>query len=187
MAGDAQTGVAVMQMEEGLDTGPICMMEETAVGADETTGALHGRLARLGADLVGRALAALERGTLACRAQPSEGVTYAKKIDKAEARIDWARSAGEVHAQIRGLSPVPGAWFEAVIGGRSERIKVLGVSLAEGGGAAGAVLDNRLTVACGCGSVRLTMLQRAGGKPMAAEDFQRGADIRAGHSLIVSG
>ena len=124
MAGDGQTGVNVMRMEEGLDTGPVCLSETTAIGASETAGMLHDRLAVLGADLMVRALAALERDALTCTPQPEDGVTYADKIDKAEARIDWSAPAGQIHNIIRGLSPFPGAWCEAEIGGKRERIKI---------------------------------------------------------------
>jgi len=177
MAGDAETGVMVMRMEAGLDTGPVAMAERTPIGADETAGELHDRLARLGADLMVRALAALERGALELSAQPEDGVTYARKIDKAEARIDWSRPAADVHNHIRGLSPFPGAWTEMAIGGGPERVKVLGSTVAEGAGAPGSMLDDRLTVACGDGAVRLLRLQRAGGKPMEADAFLRGAGL----------
>ena len=183
LAGDAETGVAVMQMEAGLDTGPVAMVERTPIGDDETAGALHDRLARLGADLMARALAALERGTLEFEPQADDGVTYATKIDKAETRIDWSEPAREVHNKIRGFSPVPGAWTEVPIGGRMERVKFLGSVRAEGSGEPGAVLDTSLTVACGDGAVRITDLQRAGGKAMSAEEFQRGANVPAGVKL----
>jgi methionyl-tRNA formyltransferase len=183
LAGDAETGVAVMQMEAGLDTGPVAMVERTPIGADETAGALHDRLARLGADLMARAMAALERGTLEFEPQAEDGVTYAAKIDKAETRIDWSEPAREVHNKIRGFSPFPGAWTEVPTGGRMERVKLLGSTLAEGNGEPGAVLDGVLTVACRDGAVRITRLQRAGGKAMSAEEFQRGANVPAGVKL----
>jgi methionyl-tRNA formyltransferase len=175
MAGDRETGVAVMKMEAGLDTGPVAMEERVAIGPDETAGELHDRLARLGADLVVRALAALSKGVLDLRPQSAEGVTYARKIANEETRIDWSRPAAEVHNLVRGLSPVPGAWSEMTVGdGPQERVKVLRSTLASGGGAPGTVLDGRLTVAAGEGAVRLLSLQRAGGKPMPAEEFLRG-------------
>jgi methionyl-tRNA formyltransferase len=175
MAGDAETGVAIMRMEEGLDTGPVCLAERVVIGAEETAGSLHERLARLGADAMARALAALERGSLDCTPQPDEGVTYARKIDKAEARIDWSRPARSVHDQIRGLSPHPGAWCAMATGGKTERVKVLRSALAEGSGPPGAVLDDELTVACGAGAVRLLELQRPGRKPVCAAELLRGA------------
>jgi len=178
MAGDTETGVTVMQMDEGLDTGPIAMAERVAIGPDTTAGELRGRLARLGADLMARALAALAKGALDTRPQPTEGVTWAARIDKAGTRIDWSRPAVDVHNHIRGLSPDPGAWCEMKINGRIERVKVLRSALADrndgvGAPAPGAVLDD-FTVACGSGVVRLLELQRAGGKALAADDFLRG-------------
>src|SRR5205085_2629230 len=148
MAGDAESGVMVMKMEEGLDTGPIAMAERMAIGPDMTAGELHDALARLGADLMVRALGALERGTLQLTPQPAEGVTYAAKIDKDETRIDWARSWQAVHDHCRGLSPFPGAWFEFA---NSMRVKVLRTTRGEGSGVPGTVLDGSLTVACGHG------------------------------------
>ncbi|MCW5696021.1 MAG: methionyl-tRNA formyltransferase [Bauldia sp.] len=183
MAGDAETGVMVMRMEAGLDTGPVAMAERVAIGPDDTAGALHDRLARLGADLIVRALAAIERGALRLSPQPAEGVTYAAKIDKAETRIDWSRPSTEVHDHIRGLSPFPGAWTDIPIGGKAERVKVLRSRLASGSGGPGTVLDDALTVACGSGAVQLVEVQRGGGRPMAAEAFLRGAPVPAGTRL----
>ena len=177
MAGDKEIGVMVMAMEEGLDTGPICLVERVAIGPDQTAGALHDELARLGADLMVRALAALERGSLDCVAQPQAGVTYADKISRNETRIDWSRPAAEIHNKIRGLSPWPGAWFVVRTGGKGERVKALASTLAEGSGAPGALLDQQLTVACGKGAVRLLRVQRSGKKPMAAVEFLRGNTI----------
>jgi methionyl-tRNA formyltransferase len=173
MAGDAETGVTIMRMNEGLDTGDMAMVERFAIGPDMTAGELHDALAPLGADLMLRALGALERGGLQLTPQPADGVTYAAKIAKAETRIDWARSAAEVHNHIRGLSPFPGAWFE--LGG--VRIKVLRTTRVDGHGRPGTLLDDRLTVACGDGAVRILDLQRAGKQPMRAEDFLRGTPI----------
>ena len=182
MAGDGETGVMVMRMEAGLDTGPVAMSERVAIGPDETAGALHDRLMRLGADLMARALSALSRGALEFHPQQGE-TTYARKIEKAEARIDWTRPALDVHNHIRGLSPFPGAWFEAEIGGKAERIKALRSALTDGAGVAGTVLDDDLTVACSDGAVRLVELQRAGKGAMAAEAFLRGTPLPAGTRL----
>jgi methionyl-tRNA formyltransferase len=173
MAGDAETGVMVMRMEAGLDTGPVAMVERTGIGPEATAGELTDRLARLGADLIVRALAALSRGGLRFAPQADTGVTYARKIEKSETRIDWNRPALDVHNHIRGLSPDPGAWFEADFGRGPERVKVLRSTLAEGRGVPGKVLDG-LTVACGTGAVRLLELQRAGKQPLKADEFLRG-------------
>lgn len=183
MAGDAESGVMVMRMEEGLDTGPVCAAEKIAIDADMTAGELHDRLSPLGADLMVRALSALERGTLGCTPQPDDDATYAKKIEKAETRIDWTRPSADVHNHIRGLSPFPGAWCEMTLSGKAERVKILRSERAEGSGAPGTVLDERLAIACGVGAVRLVELQRAGKKPMRAEDFLRGATLGPGAML----
>jgi methionyl-tRNA formyltransferase len=179
MAGDAETAVMVMRMEEGLDTGPVAMAEPVAIGADMTAGELHDRLARLGADLTVRALAALEKGALVLTPQRPDGVTYAAKIDKAETRIDWTRSWNAVHDHCRGLSPFPGAWCE--IGGA--RVKVLRTTKAEGSGAPGSVLDDRLAVACRDGAIRILELQRAGKQAMKAEELLRGTPVAPGTVL----
>jgi methionyl-tRNA formyltransferase len=176
MAGDAETGVMVMRMEEGLDTGPVAMAERVPIGSDATTGDLHDRLARLGADLMVRALGALERDSLTLTPQAQAGVTYAGKIDKGETRIEWAQPWQQVHNHIRGLSPFPGAWFEH----EGARIKVLRTTRGEGSGAPGTMLDDTLTIACAEGAVRILELQRAGRQAMKAEEFLRGADIAAG-------
>jgi methionyl-tRNA formyltransferase len=175
MAGDARTGVMVMRMEEGLDTGPVGLVEEMPIGPDMTAGELHDKMMLVGADLMGRALAALERGSLDFTPQDEAGATYASKIEKAETRVDWLRPAGEVHNHIRGLSPFPGAWFELALGGTPVRIKALRSTLAEGSGAPGAILDDQLTIACGEGAVRLTLVQREGKGAMDAATFLRGA------------
>src|SRR5690606_13063469 len=151
MAGDAETGMMVMKMDAGLDTGPVAMAEKVAITPDMTAGELHDRLSMIGADLMIRALGALERESLALQPQSEEGVTYAAKIDKAEARIDWSKPAKDVHNTIRGLSPFPGAWCEMEINGAVERVKLQRSTLGEGRGEPGAVLDDRLTVACGEG------------------------------------
>lgn len=174
MAGDAETGVMVMRMEAGLDTGPIAMSERCPIGPDATAGELGERLARLGADLMVRALAALSRGALSFVPQAEEGVTYAAKLDKGETRIDWRRPSGEVHNYIRGLSPDPGAWFEVDLGKGPERVRALHSMRVDGAGEAGAVLDAELTVACGSGAVRLLQVQRAGRQPVTAAEFMRG-------------
>jgi methionyl-tRNA formyltransferase len=180
MAGDRETGVMVMKMEEGLDTGPIAMVERTPIGADVTAGEMHDTLARLGAKLMVVALGALGRGSLQLTPQPSASVTYAHKIDKNETRIDWSRPWSEVHDHCRGLSPFPGAWFELPGAGR---IKVLRTTKAAGTGKPGEVLDEKLTIACGVGAVRLVELQRAGRQPMAADEFLRGTPVRRGSVL----
>ncbi|MFV0243742.1 MAG: methionyl-tRNA formyltransferase [Qingshengfaniella sp.] len=172
MAGDAETGVCIMRMEAGLDTGPVLLRRALAIGAEETTADLHDRLSVLGADLIIEALAGLD--ALIAVPQPEIGVTYAAKIDKAEARVDWARPAVAVDRQIRGLSPFPGAWTE--IGG--ERTKLLRARLSTGSGNPGTVL-NGLTVACGDGAVEILTLQRQGRKPVAADDFLRGTAVPA--------
>jgi len=174
MAGDKETGVMVMKMEEGLDTGPVAMAERLLIAPDATTGELHDKLARLGADLMLRALGALERGGLQLTPQSEAGVTYARKIDKNETRIDWTKPWLEVHDHCRGLSPFPGAWCELPGMGR---IKILHSTKGDGSGEPGRVLDDKLTVACGSGAVQIVELQRAGGKPMAAEEFLRGTPI----------
>ncbi|TKB88227.1 MAG: methionyl-tRNA formyltransferase, partial [Mesorhizobium sp.] len=183
MAGDTETGMMVMRMEEGLDTGPVAMVEKCAVGPDMTAGDLHDRLMVLGAALMVQALERLERNTLTFTTQAEVGVTYAKKIDKSETRIDWLRPAGDVHNQIRGLSPFPGAWCETEIGGRMERLKLLRSTLLQGAGEPGGILDDRLTVACGSGAIRPVEVQRAGGRPIAVQEFLRGAKLEKGMKL----
>jgi methionyl-tRNA formyltransferase len=178
MAGDTESGVTVMKMEESLDAGPMAIAQRVPIGPDATAGELHNTLARLGADLMLRALGALERGALQLTPQPAAGVTYAHKIDKSETRIDWNRSWQEVHNRCRGLSPVPGAWCELPEAGR---VKILRTTKGDGEGPPGRVLDDRLTVACASGAVRVIELQRAGGKPMAVDEFLRGVpNLRAG-------
>jgi methionyl-tRNA formyltransferase len=183
MAGDAETGVAVMKMEAGLDTGPIVMTEKVPIAPDATAGELHDQLARLGADLMARALGALEHDTLRLQPQPPAGVTYAAKIDRAETRIDWRRPWDQVHNHIRGLSPFPGAWFELPVDGKPVRVKVLRTTMAQGGGEPGALLDDRLTIACLDGAIRIVELQRAGARAMAAEEFLRGLPLKPGLRL----
>lgn len=178
MAGDTETGVMVMRMEEGLDTGPVLMAERTKIGR-KTYGELHDELSRLGADLMVRALSALERGSITETPQAAEGVTYAKKILKDEARIDWTKPAFEIERLIRGLSPSPGAWTMA----NGERLKVLYAETTEGRGTPGEILDDKLTVACGEGALRFVRLQRAGKSVMTADELLRGFAMRKGDRL----
>jgi methionyl-tRNA formyltransferase len=183
MAGDAETGVSVMRMEAGLDTGPVAMTEKVPIGPDTTAGDLHDQLALLGADLMGRALDELERGSLTLQPQLAAGATYAAKIDRAETRIDWQAPWRTVHDHIRGLSPFPGAWFELPLDGKPVRVKVLRTTEGQGGGEPGAVLDDRCTIACGQGAIRIVELQRAGGRAMVAEEFLRGSPLKPGMRL----
>lgn len=184
MAGDKETAVMVMQMEAGLDTGPICLAERVSIGVNETAGELHDRLSLTGASLMVRALAALERGSLRATPQAADGVTYARKIEKAEARIEFSRDAHDVHNAIRGLSPFPGAWLEVEVEGRRERLKVLRAEYVDQSGPAGAFLDANLTIACGRGAIRLIEVQRAGKKPMAAAEFLRGVALPKGAKAL---
>lgn len=183
MAGDGETGITIMRMEEGLDTGPMAISGRLPIGPDDTASDLHDRLARLGADLMLRALGAIERGSLTLTPQPQDGVTYAGKIDKSETRIDWARPASQVHDHVRGLSSFPGAWFELATKDKPVRVKVLRSMLAPGTGAPGTLLDDQFTVACAGGAVRLLELQRAGGQPMKADAFLRGTALARGTRL----
>lgn len=184
MAGDSETAVMVMKMEEGLDTGPICAMTRVPIGPLVTTGELHDILAAEGAKLICDAMVELEAGRLPAVPQPTAGIVYAAKIDKKEARIDFSRPAGEVHNHIRGLSPFPGAWFETLgPEGILERIKVLRSEPAAGDGPAGRVLDDALTIACAAGAVRLVEVQRAGRKPMPTAEFLRGFPMAAGTTI----
>ena len=188
MAGDTETAVAVMRMEEGLDTGPVALTARVAIGPDTTAGELHDELARTGAGLMVDALELLEHGALQVTPQPAEGVTYAAKIDKHDTRIDWTRPWQAVHDHCRGLSPFPGAWFElagADHGAVQEavRVKVLRTTRGDGSGPPGTLVDDRLTVACGDGAVRIVKLQRAGRQPMTAAEFLRGTPLPAGTQL----
>ncbi len=183
MAGDDETGVMVMRMEEGLDTGPVALASKLSIGPDMTAGELHDELMPACAALMLEALAELEAGKLAFTPQPQEGALYARKIDKAETRVDWSRQARDVHNHIRGLSPFPGAWCEFEAGGKPERLKLLRSTPADGAGEPGTVLDDGLTIACGSGAVRLTEVQRAGARPVAAAEFMRGARLSAGMKL----
>ncbi len=178
MAGDTETGVMVMKMDVGLDTGDVAMAERLAITDAMTAADLHDALAPLGGDLMVRAMGALERGKLQLTPQGKDGVTYAAKIEKAEARIDWNRPARDVLRHVHGLSPFPGAWCEMTIEGAPARVKILRCELADGAGAPGELLDDRLTVACKQGSLRILELQRAGKQPMKAEEFLRGTPLK---------
>ena len=195
MAGDTETAVMVMRMEAGLDTGPICLGDQVPIGPDMTGGELHDQLSRQGADIMVRALAALERGSLTATPQPDVGVTYAAKISKQETAIDFTKPAADVHNHIRGLSPFPGAWFEIEVDGRRERVKVLrsevlgrGAPLSQdgsrGGTDAGTILDDRMAIACGEGAIRCLNLQRAGRKAMALDEVLRGFNVNAGMRVV---
>ncbi|MCA0930255.1 methionyl-tRNA formyltransferase [Ruegeria profundi] len=177
MSGDAETGICIMQMEAGLDTGPVLLRQATDIGPEETTAQLHDRLSQMGAELIVETLRRLP--DLTPEPQPEDGVTYASKIDKAEAQVDWTRPAVEIDRQIRGLSPFPGAWTK--IGG--ERVKLLASKHADGEGTPGMVLNGRLRVACGTGAVDLLRLQRAGKGAQDAETFLRGWTVAAGTCL----
>ncbi len=183
MAGDTESGVTIMKMDEGLDTGAMANIERVPIAPDMTAGELHDALAGVGAELMVRTLSALERGSLTLTPQPREGATYAEKISKDETRIDWARPWRQVHDHIRGLSPFPGAWCEIA----GARVKVLRSTKGEGqipsNAAPGSVLDDRLTIACGAGAVRLRQVQRAGRQPMVVEDFLRGTAVKPGTRL----
>ena len=180
MAGDRETGVMVMKMDKGLDTGPVAATVRVPIAADMTAGALHDALMTAGADLMVEAMEQLERGALVVVPQAAEGVLYAAKIDKAEARLDFNRPASEVHNHIRGLSPLPGTWFEIGAGDKAEWVKVLSAEKAEGQGEAGTFIDDQGTIACAEGAIRFTRLQKAGGKPLAIADFLRGTPLVRG-------
>ena len=178
MAGDAESGVMVMKMDVGLDTGDVAMAERLSITDTMTAQDLHDALAPLGADLMVRAMGGLSRGGLQLSKQSEQGVTYAAKIDKAEARIDWSKPAREVLRHIHGLSPFPGAWFEIVLDGEPVRIKVLRCELEKGSGEPGDLLDDRLTIACKDGAIRILELQRAGKPPMKADAFLNGTPLK---------
>jgi len=183
MAGDAETGMMVMKMDKGLDTGPVALTRKVTIGPDMTAGELHDALSLVGAEAMVEAMAKLEAGALQTVAQSDEGVLYAAKIDKAETRVDFSRPATEVHNHIRGLSPFPGAWTEIEVGGKPERVKLLASHLVQEEGALaapGTAVDDRLTIACGTGAVSLVRLQKAGGKALSAEDFLRGTPLPKG-------
>jgi methionyl-tRNA formyltransferase len=179
MAGDEETGVMVMQMDEGLDTGPVLMAEKVGIGR-KTSGELASELSRLGADLMVRSLAALERGGISSQAQSVEGVTYAKKISKEEARIDWSKSAPEIDCQIRGLAPFPGAFTEI----NGERLKILYAMPVTGRGEPGEIIADDLTVACGEGALKLLSVQRAGRAVMHARELLKGFALSTGTRFL---
>lgn len=183
MAGDHETGMMVMKMDKGLDTGDVALTKVVAIGSEMTAGDLHDKLMLEGAGLMKEAMDKLDGGDLPLTPQAEHGVIYAAKISKAETRIDFHKTATEVHNHIRGLSPFPGAWFELEIGGKPERIKVLSSVVETASGETGTVLSGDLTIACGEGAVRLTRLQKAGGKVLNAEDFRRGTPIPAATRL----
>jgi methionyl-tRNA formyltransferase len=183
MAGDRESGVEVMQMEAGLDTGPVALTAKTPIGPDMTAGELHDRLAALGAPLMADALDLLAKGELRFTPQSADGACYAQKIDKAEGRIDWRRPAQALHDHVRGLAPFPGAFFEADLGHGAERVKVLRTAVEEKNGAPGTVLDDAGLIACGEGALRLTRVQRAGKGEMAIEEFLRGRKMTRGAVL----
>jgi methionyl-tRNA formyltransferase len=180
MAGDKETGVTIMRMAEGLDTGPICLEGRGPILPTTTAGSLHDSLMHLGAGLMVEALKKLKRGPLDCRKQPEDGVTYARKIDKAESAIDFSRPAIEVRNHIHGLSPFPGAWFRLDQEGRGFRIKVLLCEAVTGNGKPGEVIDDKLTIACREGAIRLLSLQREGKSAMGVEEFLRGFSVPKG-------
>jgi methionyl-tRNA formyltransferase len=180
MSGDAETGVMVMKMDIGLDTGDVAMAERLTISDKMTASDVHDALARLGADLMVRAMAALERGALQLTKQSEAGVTYAAKIEKAEAKIDWNKPAHDVLRHIHGLSPFPGAWSEVVLDGEAVRVKILRCEPARGSGAPGALLGDQLTIACANGAIRIIELQRAGKAPMKTAEFLRGTPLKSG-------
>jgi len=183
MAGDAETGVMVMQMDEGLDTGPVLGTARIAITGGMTASDLHDELAKIGAPLMVDTLALLAAGKITPTQQSDEGVTYAKKIDKAEARIDWTRPAKELDCHIRGLAPFPGAYFEIIRKGKPERVKVLRAEPVAGSGEPGSALDDALSIACGEGALRLLEVQRAGKGRATAEEFLRGFPLAKGESV----
>ncbi len=183
MAGDAQSGVMIMQMDEGLDTGAVLSGVRVPITSETTADSLHDQLAAVGAPLMVQTMEALAEGKLIAQAQPDEGITYARKIDKAEAMIDWSHPAVELDRQIRGLSPFPGAFFEMTRRGKRERVKVLRAQPVSGDGAPGTLLDDALTIACGEGALRLLEVQRAGKSRVLAADFLRGLSLPVGENL----
>jgi methionyl-tRNA formyltransferase len=183
MAGDSETGMMVMKMDEGLDTGDVALSARVKITPDMTAGQLHDALSSLGATLMVEALEKLEDGVLDLKPQPEDGVLYAKKIDKAEARIDWSKSASDVHNLIRGLSPFPGTWCEMAIGGKLQRVKILQSRVIDGNGENGEVLGDQLTIACGPGAIQPVRLQKAGSKAMDRASFLVGNTIAPGSRI----
>lgn len=185
MAGDTETGMMVMKMDKGLDTGPVALTQRVAIAPEMTGGELHDRLMQVGGTLMAQAMERLEAGALPLTPQDDGGVVYAAKIDKGETRIDFARPAADVHNHIRALSPFPGAWLELDVAGRPERVKVLGSRIDKGNGSAGTVLSSDgLVVACADGAISITRLQKAGGKPLDVADFLRGTQVPAGTVIV---
>ncbi|PCI03933.1 MAG: methionyl-tRNA formyltransferase [Hyphomicrobiales bacterium] len=183
MAGDSETGVMVMKMEAGLDTGPMGVVEKVTIAPDMSAGELHDALSVTSGGLMVRALDALEQGNLKLTEQSKEGITYAKKIEKTETRIDWSKPVVGVHNHIRGLSPFPGAWCEMVLGGKNTRVKVLRAKVVDGNGTPGEVLDDALTISCEGGALRLERVQKAGKQAGSAEEFLRGNPVSKGTVL----
>lgn len=179
MAGDKETGVNIMKMDIGLDTGPVALSEKMLIDENMTAGELHDALSIMTANLMVLATSALARGSLNLTQQSDDGVLYASKIEKAESRIDWSKPALEVHNHIRGLSPFPGSWCEMELGGKLQRVKVINSEMATGSGEAGKVLDDALTICCGEGAIKLTRVQRAGKQAQSAEEFLRGNKVEA--------
>jgi methionyl-tRNA formyltransferase len=186
MAGDAETGVALMRMEEGLDTGPVAREARTPIRPEDTSGELTSSLAKLGARLLSECWSELRDGRLVFHPQSPDGVTYARKIDKGETPIDWTRDASEVRNHIHGLSPAPGAHSEIVISGVAERIKFLRVDVVESSGSPGTVLFDDMTIACGRGAIRPREAQRPGKTPMSGAEIVRGGKIRVGDRFTPS-
>jgi methionyl-tRNA formyltransferase len=184
MAGDEETGVMIMKMDVGLDTGPVALAGRTDITSKTTAGSLHDELSELGAELMVDAMAQLEAGQLQLVEQSAGGIEYASKISKAETRIDWTKSAKEVQRHIMGLSPFPGAWCEMELGGKTQRVKILEAETHSLSGDAGAVLSDDLVIACKTGSVRLTKLQKAGSKTMSSQEFLLGNSLSTGAQLV---
>ena len=179
MAGDKETGVNIMKMDVGLDTGPVALSEKISIAENMTAGELHDALSQMTANLMVLATGALERGSLKLTEQSQEGIVYASKIEKSETRIDWSKPASEVHNHIRGLSLFPGSWCEMRLGGKLQRVKIINSELVDGSGNAGVVLSDDLTIACGQGAVRLVKVQRAGKQAQSAKEFLRGNKVEA--------
>ncbi len=183
MAGDTQTAIQVMAMETGLDTGAVCASTPIAITPDMTSGDLHDKMMHLGAVMMGKTLSTLEQGNLRFTPQSEEGVTYAKKIEKSEAAINWTLPASQLLPLIHGLSPFPGAWCNFPIKGNQVRVKILRAQLAKGSGTAGQILSQDLVVACGKNAIKIIEVQRAGKAPMSVSDFARGAGDMTGQQL----
>jgi len=185
MAGDNKSGVTIMQMEAGLDSGPMCLSGETPITQTTTAQQLHDALSRLGARLMVETLEHLQAESLNLTLQPEEGITYAKKIDKAEARINFNQSAARIVSHIHGLSPFPGSWFEMMIDGKPQRLKVLKAQIVDKSGPAGEILDDQLTISCAKGAIKPLSLQRPGKGAMELAEFLNGITIKPGTSVLV--